>query len=315
MPLICEVIMLPYICLDMYEGVVLRKNSTMLQGAIFRGLRSCIGIVIESEQFVIFLHHPAFILDNTFAAILEWTRRREFGSITQIHIYKNIYYPNNDQHVDTAAYFCQELITNLSFSGPGQINELSDPNGFFLLNKEDLRRAIPIMPTECQMMEPRNTNQSKTLMSRAHYLGSRLAYHRGDHQACSIKIMMRADFEKKPEHSDLAPEILSQVVALRTYTSDRIRDMAFEICADPIWAKVLDLDLVSTPEQLLIKLQNHCVFLLEISTMSQALKNNYIKDIKKLSAHQETLMAILPKGDVSLLQAYQQLAKPAVLTK
>ena len=68
--------MYPYVLLDVYEGIVLKNDSTQLQGGILRGLKTCIGIVITSEKYLIILHHPAFIVDNTFQEIQNWVQLR-----------------------------------------------------------------------------------------------------------------------------------------------------------------------------------------------------------------------------------------------
>lgn len=45
--------------------------------------------MITSEKYLIILHHPAFIVDNTFQEIQNWIDKAEFGPIHEIYVYKN----------------------------------------------------------------------------------------------------------------------------------------------------------------------------------------------------------------------------------
>lgn len=288
--------MLPYVCLDMYEGIILKKDSTMLQGAIFRGLKSCIGIIIESERFLIIIHHPGFILFNTFEVIQHWTQKSEFGSITGIHIYKNMCYPENDQYVSLAEHFGNEVKAHLRYLGTVRIHRLADINGLFQINKDTVE-AITLSKADYNAMEPHPLNYHKTMMSRAHYLTCRLAYHRGDKENCGIKIMVRSDFEKKPAENILDPDISEHLNQLNTYSSNCMRQLVFQLCANPLWTKVLDLDLVSNPEQLLVKLENYGLFLINMASISTTVKNKFVADLRKLSSYQEQLMALVPKDE------------------
>lgn len=295
--------MLPYVCLDMYEGIILRRDSTLLQGAIFRGLKACIGIIIESEKFLIIIHHPAFLLSNTFSAIQYWTQKTEFGAMTDIHIYKNVSYPENNQYVSLAEHLCTELRAHLDYRGMTHIHRLTDINGIFQINKDTVE-AITLTHADYNSLEPRPLNYNKTVMSRAHYLTCRLAYHRQDMENCGLKIMVRSDFEKNPAENTMDPDISEHLNQLHTYSSNRMRELAFQLCTNPIWTKVLDLDLVSSPEQLRIKLENYGAFLLQMASIPVLVKKQFAADLRKLSSYQEQLMALIPR-DEKILSAMQ----------
>jgi hypothetical protein len=300
--------MYPYVLLDVYEGIVLKNDSTQLQGGILRGLKTCIGIVITSEKYLIILHHPAFIVDNTFQEIQNWVDKTEFGPIHEIYVYKNDAYPLNTKC--PPSLFCQLLKDALHFPKNIQITHVSDPVGMFQINKSSPHIATSITIEQCRLGEPPHLNANKTLMSRAHYLSSRLAYHRGDFSNCRIKIMTRINFGEKPSIDSLAPEIQQHIARITVYAPYNIQQLATQLCTNPIWAKVFDLDRLDHTEgslnQLIIKLENYCVFLLQCISPLDEVKQKYIHDIKQLSQQKNILITMIHQDSphLDLLEDY-----------
>ncbi len=294
--------MYPCVLLDVYEGIVLKNDSTQLQGGILRGLKTCIGIVITSEKYLIILHHPAFIVDNTFQEIQNWIDKAEFGPIDEIYVYKNDAYPLNAEF--PLSLFCQQLKDVLNFPKNIQVTHVSDPIGMFQINKSSPHIATSITIAQCRLAEPPHLNANKTPMSRAHYLASRLAYHRGDFSNCRIKIMTRINFGEKPSIDNLAPEIQQHIDLITIYAPGNIQQLATQLCTSPIWTKVLDLDRLDHTEvslnQLIIKLENYCVFLLQCISPSDKVKQKYIHDIKQLSQQKNILITMIPQDSTHL---------------
>ena len=127
---------LPYVCLDNYEGIIMKRDSAQLDGVIFRGLRTCMGLIIVSEQYLLAIHHPGFELSNSFSAITEWTEREDFGVISDVIICVNQDFPRaRDMLPDV---FGDKLRESIGFEGTVGCHIMHDATGILQVHKVNL---------------------------------------------------------------------------------------------------------------------------------------------------------------------------------
>ncbi|MCH9756954.1 MAG: hypothetical protein K0U37_07180 [Gammaproteobacteria bacterium] len=297
------------ICLDNYEGIVMKRDSAQLDGVIFRGLKTCTGIIVASEHYLLAIHHPAFELSNSFSAIQAWTSREDFGVVSDLIICANRQFPRaRDMH---PVAFGMRIASAIGFEGEVKTHVESDDSGIFRVHKTNLEIELLTVSTLNEMAAAKLLlNGEKTVASRYHYLIARLAYHGGERALCSINIMTRRQFLEMPLESIWHDAIALHVQRLRENTAEAVGALAQEICQAPLWVTVLDLDIYASKAEhakgLVGKLQRYFLFLEQLAAFpnrrKQAECRQAIINFSKQGDHFVALVA--PTEDTSTLLSW-----------
>ncbi|MDF1645794.1 MAG: hypothetical protein P1U61_02270 [Legionellaceae bacterium] len=296
---------LPYICLDNYEGIIMKRDSRELDGAIFRGLKTCMGIMVASEQYLLAIHHPGFELSNSFSAITDWTESKDFGAISDVTICVNPNFPRARDMLPSI--WGDKLREMLGFEGGIGCHIMHDATGILQVHRvslafEELSASALTALGQAQLL----INDVKTPASRHHYLATRLHYHRGAKDLCRLKVMSRRAFLDKPCEDDLDREIASHVHAVQQNPKKAIGELARQLSQSALWVKVLDLDLYSSKarhtHELVGRLQHYFLFLEALAELPFEQRKLCRQQIIQLSRQGEIFTSLVkPTTDTTTL--------------